>query len=61
MLMTDKRKQELDMDVAYIIDMIVSEVISVFNEYPETTETEIKNKFMTEFEGMIDCILEDRG
>ena len=59
--MTDKRKQELDMDVAYIIDMIVGEVISVFNEYPETTETEIKNKFMTEFEGMIDCILEDRG
>ena len=59
--MTDKRKQELDMDVAYIIDMIVGEVISVFNEYPETTEIEIKNKFMTEFEGMIDCILEDRG
>ena len=59
--MTNKRKQELDMDVAYIIGMIVGEVISVFNEYPETTETEIKNKFMTEFEGMIDCILEDRG
>ena len=59
--MTDKRKQELDMDVAYIIDRIVGEVISVFNEYFETTETEIKNKFMTEFEGMIDCILEDRG
>ena len=59
--MTNKRKQELDMDVAYIIGMIVGEVISVFNEYPETAETEIKNKFMTEFEGMIDCILEDRG
>ena len=59
--MTDKRKQELDMDVAYITDMIVGEVISVFNEYFETTETEIKNKFMTEFEGMIDCILEERG
>ena len=59
--MTDKRKQELDMDVAYITDMIVGEVISVFNEYFEITETEIKNKFMTEFEGMIDCILEERG
>ena len=59
--MTAKRKQELDMDVAYITDMIVGEVISVFNEYFEITETEIKNKFMTEFEGMIDCILEERG
>jgi len=53
--MTDERKQVLDMDVNDIMDTIVGEVFSLFCEHPDA-KTEIKNKLMTEFERMIDCM-----